>query len=556
MESLKTLSFEALTVPSPSSGHSVFLAACVKENLEELRSILSFSPSLLDTLITLETPALKRVGPEVADKTPADIMQEQDSPSHKAIQELFQQKAKGMENVNLIHMAARIGSVRHFRILASMGVDLDKTSPHRRDEFSTPLCLAAAYNKVDIIEELVSQGANIRKRNFRKFNAAHCAAEKGNTENLLYLLDKDFEMKNSLVSNRVNLLHLAARGGHTDMVEALINIGLDVNEEVDYDISDDEYEGESYTESFEDCVELDAEDLSDLDIFSGNATPLMLAAKSGNVKTLELLISKGATVQARDLHNRSALFYSCSGGNLLTTKFLIRNGLDVNCCDNFHSTLLHVITDVETTEMLVSEYELKVAACDAIKRTPLHYASLRGDVKVAKFLIQCGAQVNAVDQHGENPLITALFHHRHVEEEVISLLLKYGSSLDSGLYYSRASNYMAIISPGVARLIVELGNNVNAKVQGTTLLHLAAGSSFETVTFLVKSGADVNVRDDSGKLPLRIAAEAGQVEIIQFLLEQGSNVDYLDDSGSTPLLLAATNRNPEASLLLLKYSEK
>ena len=133
MESLKALSFEALTVPSPASGYSVFLAACAEGNLEEVRSILTFSPSLLDTLIALKTPTLERAGAEFADKTPTDIVLKLCPPSHQAIQEIFQQKTKAMENASLIHQAARIGSVRHIRKLISMGVTLNKISPYRRD---------------------------------------------------------------------------------------------------------------------------------------------------------------------------------------------------------------------------------------------------------------------------------------------------------------------------------------------------------------------------------------------------------------------------------------
>ena len=137
MESLKTLSFEALAVPSPASGNGVFLAACVEGNLEDVRSILSFSPSLLDTLIALKTPILERAGPEFADKTPTDFVLELGTPSHQAMLEIFQQKTKAVENVSLIHLAARTGSVRHICKLGSMGVAL----PNTEGMSSQPLCV-------------------------------------------------------------------------------------------------------------------------------------------------------------------------------------------------------------------------------------------------------------------------------------------------------------------------------------------------------------------------------------------------------------------------------
>ena len=54
----------------------------------------------------------------------------------------------------------------------------------------------------------------------------------------------------------------------------------------------------------------------------------MLAAKSGNIDTAELLVSNGAAIQAQDSNNCSALFYACSGGHLQMVKFLITNNLE------------------------------------------------------------------------------------------------------------------------------------------------------------------------------------------------------------------------------------
>ena len=96
----------------------------------------------------------------------------------------------------------------------------------------------------------------------------------------------------------------------------------------------------------------------------------MLAAKSANIETSELLVSNGKAIQAQDSNNCSALFYACSGGHLQMVKFLITNNLEVNCSDAFHKTLLHVVTDVEIAKLLISEYGLKLNAKDGNGRCP------------------------------------------------------------------------------------------------------------------------------------------------------------------------------------------
>ena len=559
MESLKTQSFEALTVPSPASEYSVFLAACAEGDLNEVRSILSFSPSILDTLIALKTPTLERAGPDFVNKTPTNIALELRTPSHQAIQDIFEQKTKAMQNVNLIHLAARIGSVRHIRKLVSMGHTLNKISPYRRDEFSTPLCLAAGYNNTEVVEELISHGARPRKKNFKGFNAAHFAARKGNTENLMYLLDRDPEIKTIMFRREANLLHLAARGGHADTVEALLNIGLDVDEKVSYHWeSNDEDQFETDLDPHRSSFESDtqAEDLRSFDVLSSGATPLMLAAKSGNIETAELLISKCAEIQAQDTNNCSALFYACRGGHLPMIKFMITSNLEVNCCDGFYRTLLHVVTDAEVAKLLTTECGLKLNAKDREEMTPLHRAAERGDVTIAKYFMQCGADVNAKDCYDGNPLTVALYQ-KHCKLKMVSLLINGGSFVDLDLIFAVASNRLkeVCLTPRIVKLLIDAsGESVDVTICGKTFLHRTCRSNLETARFLVEYGADVNLQDDEGKLPLHVAAKEGNIDIVRFLLEQGSEVDVADDCGSVPLLLAAEHGNEKTSKLLLKHS--
>ena len=559
METLKALSFEALTMPRPASGYSVFLAASFQGNLEEVTSILTFSPSLLDTLIALKTPTLERAGLEFANKTPTDIVLELGTPSHQAIQEIFQQKTKAMENVSLIHLTARFGSVRHIRKLISIGVTLNNLSPYRRDEFSTPLCLAAGYNKTEVVEELICHGARLRKKDFKGFNAAHFAAIKGNAENLMCLLERDSQMKTTKFCCKANVLHLAARGGHAYTVEALLNIGLDIDEEVSYhwEIEDEdgiEPESDPPYSSFE--TDEQAEELRSFDLLSNGATPLMLAAKSGNIETAELLISKGAGIHAQDANSCSALFYACSGGHLIMMKFLIRNNLEVNCCNASSRTLLHVVTDVEIAKLLTSEHGLKLNAKDQREKMPLHSAVERGDVELVTYFLQSGADANAKDYYDGCPLTVALYQ-KHCKLEMVSLLINGGSLVDLDIIFSAAYNRFAevCLTPEIVKLLIDAsGKSVDAIICGKTFLHRACKSNLETTRFLVEYGADVNMQDDEGNLPLHVAAKEGNVDIAQFLLEQGSEVDVADDCGSTPLLVAAEHGNVEASKLLLMHS--
>src|SRR5262249_15757170 len=88
----------------------------------------------------------------------------------------------------------------------------------------------------------------------------------------------------------------------------------------------------------------------------------------------------------------------------------------------------------------------------------------------------------------------------------------------------------------------------------------------ETMSILIKAGADVNARitdttsltariartstmtNREGQTSLFFAAQSGRVAVVRFLLEHGANVNVMGDSG-TALLHAARN-NVEVTALL------
>lgn len=163
---------------------------------------------------------------------------------------------------------------------------------------------------------------------------------------------------------------------------------------------------------------------------------------------------------------------------------------------------------------------------NTLKITPLHCAAYRGNDEMAEFLLDKGADGNAVARNGNTALHLAT---QFGQRKVMKLLL--------------------------ARRV----NSQIANQDGATGLQIAVGTESDeaTVPLLVKNKVDVNVRNiKTGNTALHLAVECRRPRIILFLLDRGATIDMTNEDGLTPLQLAAKTNNCEAISLLLQRCAK
>lgn len=94
------------------------------------------------------------------------------------------------------------------------------------------------------------------------------------------------------------------------------------------------------------------------------------------------------------------------------------------------------------------------------------------------------------------------------------------------------------------------------KYQRTPLHSTARFGASSAAKFLLKRGADINLRDESGNTPLHLASIYRHHEIIDLLMRYNADVDMLNAQGHTPLYLASLYGNPESIKLLLANEAK
>src|SRR5579872_2704099 len=97
--------------------------------------------------------------------------------------------------------------------------------------------------------------------------------------------------------------------------------------------------------------------------------------------------------------------------------------------------------------------------------------------------------------------------------------------------------------------------DVNARSSdgSTALLWLAHWNDTETADLVLKAGADANVANDFGMIPLSQACTNASFEFVRLLLKSGANPNAAIATGETPLMTCAKTGNVDAVRLLVEY---
>jgi ankyrin repeat protein len=176
----------------------------------------------------------------------------------------------------------------------------------------------------------------------------------------------------------------------------------------------------------------------------------------------------------------------------------------------------------------------------------IHKAAGAGNIEAVKQHLATGTDVNAKNQHGFYPLVTAASYGHN---EIVELLIAKGADvnvknrgktpLDWAIHFKH---------PEIADLIRKHGGK-----NGTEdFIHIAAmAGNIEAVEQHLAAGTDVNAKDILGCTPLHFAAENGRKEIVERLISVGAEVNAERDDGCTPLHYAAANDRKEVAEMLI-----
>jgi uncharacterized protein len=439
--------------------------------------------------------------------------------------------ASAADTANLL-AAAKAGNLPAVLSALQQHKDPNQSEP----DGTTPLHWAVQQDRLDIVQALISAGANVNAKNRYGTPPLVVAAANGNASITKALLKAGADVR-VMVPETGSVLIAAARTGNPEVIQLLLAAGADVN----------------FAERY-----------------SGQ-TALMWAAAEGHPEAVKALIAGGANVSAQASDKKMALFFAVRKGDLESVRALLAAGADVN----------ERIEPVETPNCEICKQYPPGTKFSKYGDSVLVIAILNANYEVADLLLNKGADPNAAGTHW-SPL-HALIRIRNYEEtqfpapkgtgqldslEFAKHLLAHGanpSARAQGLTTKRSSgdqNYeefkgatpfflaaKAADLPMLDLLLAAKADYATPIDSHTTPVMVAAGIGcvtgqwiepehdvLETVKLLVeKLGADVNARNDRNENAVHGAACRAMDSVVQYLADKGAKLDVKNADGMTPL---------------------
>jgi len=368
----------------------------------------------------------------------------------------------------------------------------------RTREGVLPLQLAAINGSASMVDRLLKAGADANgSLTPAGDTAVMMAARTGAIGAIRVLVEAGANVNARETWGGTTALMWAVSEGHADAARLLIGAGADVN-------ACSNYVAAANGRGFEGRTPVaNRSDPKVEEFASGWLTPLMLAAREGDVELARLLADAGADINAVAGDGKTALALSIFNGNYDIASLLVDRKADVNKADAQRFTPLFWAVDRRNMETAPN----------------FPWMVTTDPLPLIRKLLDAGANPNALVNNTPRarmregsprivfatPLMRAAFA---ADLELVTLLLQRGA--DPSII-SRDGETMVSAAAGLAFIHgYHRGKSPEERLQ--------------VVKRFVELGNDVNQADDYGITPLMAAANYGNVPIIQYLIDVGADL--------------------------------
>ncbi|AVP87839.1 hypothetical protein phytr_9100 [Candidatus Phycorickettsia trachydisci] len=447
-----------------------------------------------------------------------------------------------------LHVAAMQGNTEKLKQLLDESETRSQINAQNKDG-STPLHLAVQNGHLNALDTLLKYSAE-NKQNKKGNNPLHFAAKSGNLEIAKLLLANGAEVKVTNKSGN-SPLHLASHKGHQELVILFLENGAEIN----------------------------------LPNNNGN-NALHLAAQNGYIKVVESLLENGIDTAALNKESKTALKIAIESGHqeivailqnsidtlaekankqeILESKEAFSKGIKHEITSNLHQanvtsapSKMHMERPVD--QAIRRGATLKESAFDLFKRgIDLHYAAKISYLDAIDTILKVGADINALNIHGQTPLYLAIFYDKYHSAQK---LLKNGAKVEA--LYPHGFNLLHLAihldkSKYFIKLLIDHTTNIEAQdTAGNTAGHLATSKGRgDILSLILANKADINAKNKHGDTWLHVAMIYGYKNLINLLLDEGADIHALNFQGQTPLSLAVSYNKMGMVTELIKKGAK
>ena len=415
------------------------------------------------------------------------------------------------DGATALHWAAHRDDIEAARILITAGATVTVTN----ELGATPLWLASVAGSAEMVELLLDAGASPNVRLSMGETPLMSAARTGSVEVVEQLLAYDADVNAAEMGRHQTALMWAVAQEHPAVVRVLLEHGADIHART----------------MIWDQLENTAGNTNPVGNFRmshGGSTPLLFAARNGDVETAKVLVDAGAHVNATAPSGRSALVTAAHSGHGALGVYLLEEGADPNVSDAGY--------------------------------TALHGAVLRSQVDLVKALLKHGADPNAILEQGTpGRRFSADYSLRHqfLGVNAFWLAAKYGELEILRILADSRGNPLVTPESGMSVLQAAMGvtrgtENRRNRV-GVTLAERDDSErlAVELARVILGLGFDVNTADNRGDTALHYAVRQGFASVIELLAENGADLNVTNKRDESPLSLAepVLNVSPDGALV-------
>lgn len=418
------------------------------------------------------------------------------------VRSLLQKKADvnatQVDGTTALHWAVRADDLETADLLIRAGAKVSATNR----EGVMPLQLAAQNGNAAMVEKLIKAGAKVNTPlDSSGDTALMMAARTGKPDAVKVLLDNGAQVDVKETWGDTTALMWAVAEGNHAVVRMLIDHHANVNTRTKFVPS-------ATGRGFEGATPVAAAANQPVEQNAGGLlTPLMFAAREGDLESARMLVAAGADLNVKDGDGKDALGLAIFNGGYDVASFLIDNHVNVNQPDSQNFTPLFWAVDRRNMETAPN----------------FPWVVTTDPLPLIKKLLDAGANVNYVVNNtprarmrdGTPRIVFATAVMRAAfsgDVELVQLLVDHGADTKI-VSKDQETVLMAACGTGF----------IPGYSKGRT-----AAERLETVKLLISLGQDVNAADDYGITPLMVAANLGDVPIIQYLIDKGADLGAYD----------------------------